>query len=66
MLTCQADVHYLHTELESSLSKQMDRPKLKKTRMQNCVEVAGATQGPLFLASVTVILWQCQRQALAS
>jgi hypothetical protein len=31
--------HYLHTEPESSLSKQMDRPKLKKTRMQNCVEV---------------------------
>jgi hypothetical protein len=24
-------------EPESSLSKQMDRPKLKKTRMQNCV-----------------------------
>jgi hypothetical protein len=37
MLTCQADAHYLHTELESSLSKQTDRPKLKKTRMQNCV-----------------------------
>jgi hypothetical protein len=36
MLTCQADMHYLHTEPESSLSKQTDRPKLKKTRMQNC------------------------------
>jgi hypothetical protein len=30
-------MHYLHMEPESSLSKQMDRPKLKKTRMQNCV-----------------------------
>jgi hypothetical protein len=38
MLTCQVDAHYLHTELESSLSKQTDRPKLKKTRMQNCVQ----------------------------
>jgi hypothetical protein len=37
MLTCQADTHHLHTEPESSLSKQMDRPKLKKTCMQNCV-----------------------------
>jgi hypothetical protein len=37
MVTCQADAHYLHMELESSLSNQMDRPKLKKTRMQNCV-----------------------------
>jgi hypothetical protein len=36
MLTCQANAHYLHTEPESSLSKQMDRPKLKKTHMQNC------------------------------
>jgi hypothetical protein len=40
MLTCQVDAHYLHTKLESSLSKQTDRPKLKKTRMQNCVHVA--------------------------
>jgi hypothetical protein len=40
MLTCQADVHYLHTKLESSLSKQTDRSKLKKTHMQNCVHVA--------------------------
>jgi hypothetical protein len=30
MLTCQANAHYLHTEPESSLSKQMDRLKLKK------------------------------------
>jgi hypothetical protein len=30
MLTCQVDAHYLHMELESSLSKQMDRPKLKR------------------------------------
>jgi hypothetical protein len=29
MLTCQADVHYLHMEPECSLSKQTDRPKLK-------------------------------------
>jgi hypothetical protein len=36
MLTCQADTHYLHMEPESSLSKQMDRPNLKKTHMQNC------------------------------
>jgi hypothetical protein len=34
MLTCQVDAHYLHAEPESSLSKQMDRPKLKKTHMK--------------------------------
>jgi hypothetical protein len=26
MLTCQVDAHYLHTEPESLLSKQMDIP----------------------------------------
>jgi hypothetical protein len=36
MLTCQADTHYLHTELEISLLKQADRLKLKKTHTQNC------------------------------
>jgi hypothetical protein len=38
MLTCQVDAHYLHTELKSSLSKQMDRPKLKKTYAKLCIK----------------------------
>jgi hypothetical protein len=50
-------------EPESSLSKQTDRPKLKKTRMQNCVGFERETSwfgGCQVVVVVPCIVYQIQ------